>query len=165
MFDYRKMLGCDRQNAAGPPAIARFKRWAPRAFLLRFAPVWVVFLVLGSLLPGNVKVTLGTTTLEQQIHPNKNVTVRHRIVHLTLFSFTASLFLLLARTSRAEWRSVVLVMLLGAAVEFAQHWIYQFTFEWWDVRDDCMGVLGVYLVCLIMHRMCGTSSVLYQRFL
>ena len=158
MFDHRKMLECNQQYAAGSLAIARFKRWAPRAFLLKFAPIWVVCLVLGSLLPGNVKVSLGTTTLEQQIHPNQNVTVRHRVLHLVMFSFTASLFLLLARSSRAEVGSVVMVMLLGAAVEFAQHWIYQFTFEWWDVRDDSVGVLGAYLVCLMMHRVYGTNS-------
>ena len=148
------MLDCEERDAMRPCSRApRFKQVLPRRLLAWVVPVWITCLTFGSLLPGNLKVELGTTTEQQQIHPNEGVILPHRIAHFALFGFTACLLMLLSRTNRTEFWAMITAILLGSAIEFAQHAIYRFNFEWWDVRDDAIGAVGAYLVFRALHRM------------
>jgi hypothetical protein len=153
------MLDCEARDEMRPPsAVPRFKQLVPRKLLSWVVPIWITCLTIGSLLPGDLKVELGTTTKQQQVHPNKDVILPHRLAHFALFGFTACLLMLLARTNQGEIVSVLLAILLGSVIEFAQHAVYRFTFEWWDVRDDAIGAIGAYVLFRVLHHMSGVDG-------
>jgi hypothetical protein len=100
----------------------------PRTLLARVAPIWVLALVIGSVLPDAAKIAIGTHYW-------------HRLYHLLSFGSTAYLLTLIARTTRERLYALLFVIALGAAIEFSQHAIFGNSIEWWDIRDDTLGVL------------------------
>ena len=101
-----------------------------RAHLLRIAPLWVLALIVGSLLPDGAKTAIGTH-------------MEHRLYHMLSFGSTAYLvFTLLARDARERIYALVFVVALGFGIEYLQHCIFHNVYEWWDVRDDGIGVLA-----------------------
>jgi len=119
----------------------------------RIAPIWVAGLVVGSFLPGTWKKTLGTQpfVLHQAVAP------QHRLAHLVTFGFTALLFLLLTDRPRDEARAAGAAFVLGCAIEILQ---FSFglapVFEWWDLRDDAVGILAVWLIFVSVEALWGS---------
>jgi heme A synthase len=120
----------------GVPA---YKRWIPRPVLRKAAVVLVAGAVVGSFLPGEMKRLLGT---DPEHHG-----LMHRIYHFVTFGSTALAYLLLAERVREELRAAVLVFGLACLIEGTQRAIgFSQVFEWWDVRDDFLAVLGVFVL-------------------
>ncbi len=65
----------------------------------------------------------------------------HRILHVIAFGVPALMLLALARGLKQQWAAALTIVCLALAIETAQHLIYGNTFEWWDVRDDVIGLL------------------------
>jgi hypothetical protein len=117
-----------------------------RPFLKRLAPFWVLCLVIGSLLPSDTKVLLGTHPgVRRGPHKLRVTSPQHKIFHLVTFGSTALLFLRISTDKRQELLWMFAVVALGGMLEIAQHLIGGNEFEWWDVRDDTYGVLAVFL--------------------
>jgi hypothetical protein len=91
-----------------------------------------------------VKGNLGTRPYVLH-HP---VALEHRLAHVAVFGVTALLFLLLADSTKERARAVGAALLLGCGIELMQ---FAFglapVFEWWDLRDDAFGILGVLVIC------------------
>jgi VanZ family protein len=106
-----------------------------RAALRRIAIIWVICLVIFSLQPNRAPGTRGRA-------------IPHQSEHVVIFGATAVLLMTLARNRREEWIAAACVVGLAVAIEFAQWGIYRMPgFEWWDVREDSLGILlGLVLV-------------------
>jgi hypothetical protein len=115
----------------------RLKEIAPRTFLRRIAPYWVAGLIICSLWSAP-KDLFGTY---YSLHM-----LRHRAFHMTAFGLTAVLFLLLSTDRRQEVKSVWGVFALGVFLEIAQKLIYGIVFEWWDIRDDGVGIFAGFVL-------------------
>lgn len=80
-------------------------------------------------------------------------TAAHRIEHAAAFGFLGLLVLPLSRNRVQEWMLALTIAALAATLELAQHLIFRNTvFEWWDVRDDSIGVLFAWLVVRSIRR-------------
>jgi hypothetical protein len=119
-----------------------------RRVLLRLVPIWVLCVVVGSLLPGRTKLAIGTTTLDRMRTRTETSGPIHRSVHLGVFGATALLFLLVAPDRRREAVAALAALALGALIEVTQHLLFGSVMEWWDVRDDSVGVLVAFA---LMH--------------
>jgi hypothetical protein len=100
-----------------------------RAVLRRLAIVWVLCVITVSL---------------QSVRPGstRGRTLQHEISHILVFGATGLMFLTLARNNREEWTAAAGVVCLGISIEFGQWVIYGLPgYEWWDVREDTIGVL------------------------
>jgi hypothetical protein len=131
---------------------ARLKKSLPVSVLRRIAPLWVACLIVGSLLPGEAKTVIGCSRLSQQHLHRLYIPTgewKHRAFHIIGFGATALLFLIIARTGAAELVSIVGVLVLGAAIEFAQVLVYANRLETEDIRDDAYGVVAVYGIWLL----------------
>jgi hypothetical protein len=115
----------------------RLKEIAPRTFLRRIAPYWVASVIICSLWSAP-KDLFGTY---YDLHA-----LRHRAFHMAVFGLTAVLFLLLSADRRQEVKSVWSVFALGVFLEISQKLIYGTIFEWWDIRDDAVGVFAGFVL-------------------
>jgi hypothetical protein len=121
----------------------------PRTHLIRIAPLWVLCLIAGSVLPGPAKAVLGTSAHLVMVNGDPQqatIQFRHRVYHFFSFGSTAFLLLLIARTRTQRLCVCLATIALGLAIEYAQHWISQAPVEWWDVRDDAYAVFAVWLL-------------------
>jgi hypothetical protein len=84
-------------------------------------------------LPDGAKGAIGTHT-------------QHRFYHLLSFGSTAYLLTLIARDARERFYGLLFVVLLGVLLETGQYLVFNIHFEWWDVRDDTIGVLAAALL-------------------
>lgn len=100
-----------------------------RPSVRRAAIVWIAGLVLGSLQPYRL------------LANNQNPSIPHRIQHAVTFGVAALLLFLLSQSGKQEWLAGLIVFCLAVAIETAQHLLYRNRFEWWDVRDDTIGLL------------------------
>jgi hypothetical protein len=115
-----------------PPAVARVAK--------RITPIWVAGVIVGSFLPGEWKRRLGI----QPYIRHHLIAPQHRLVHMITFAITALLFLLLTDRPKDEVRAAGAVLLLGCGIEVMQFAIrFAPVFEWWDVRDDAIGIVIV----------------------
>jgi hypothetical protein len=125
------------------PAIGELgQQWKlrlPRKRLRNLALPWTLALIAGSLMGGSAKSFIGTHTF-------------HRAYHLGSFGATAALYMVLARTAAGEIRAALAAMVLGLSIETLQHWIYGGGMEWWDVRDDAIGIAVALLLVRIAAR-------------
>jgi hypothetical protein len=104
------------------------------------ATIWIIALTAGSLMPGQAKVSLG---LIGSRPPN----LEHRIVHCVGFGIAGLLLLFSATNRRQEAYCVIGVVSLGLGLELAQHFVLRGRyFEWWDLRDDAIGIFTALLV-------------------
>ena len=108
---------------------------------------WVVTLIIGSLSPDDVKDSIGTHSY-------------HRLFHFVSFGATAVLFLLISRTRRQEYIAAGGVFALGLTLEALQHFIFGSDFEWWDVRDDFIGILIALAVFRLVDRLLSTNRAI-----
>jgi hypothetical protein len=114
-----------------------------RGIARRITPIWVAGVVIGSFLPGAWKKTLGTGPyiLNEPIAP------QHRLAHVVTFGITALGFLLLADRPRDQVHAAGGAFVLGCAIEIFQFMFgFATVFEWWDLRDDAIGIVAVWLI-------------------
>lgn len=93
-------------------------------------------------------VVLTAVSLQPYRPPGESQTSGHRIAHAIAFGVPALMLLRLARSLRQQWAASLIVLCLALAIETAQHLIYGNAFEWWDVRDDTIGLL----IAILLHR-------------
>lgn len=104
-----------------------WRQHIPQRMFRVIAVPWTLCLIVGSLLPDHVKDSIGTHS-------------HHRPYHLIAFGATALLFLLISNTRRQEWIAVSGAFALGLSLETLQC-LSDGYFEWWDLRDDALGIL------------------------
>jgi len=104
-----------------------WRRYIPLRVLRVIAVPWTLCLIVGSLSPDYVKETIGTHSF-------------HRPYHFIAFGATALLFLLTSSTRRQEWIALGGAFGLGLTMETLQC-LSDGYFEWWDLRDDALGIL------------------------
>jgi hypothetical protein len=113
------------------------------ARVLRIATwLWIIAVIAGSLLPGPIKYFFGTTTVHRLNSRMEVADFGHRLWHVAVFGFTALLLLIQSWNSRQYALSTVAPIGLGLSLELAQFVIFGGVFEWWDVRDDSIGVFA-----------------------
>jgi hypothetical protein len=117
-----------------------------------FTWVWIVCVIVGSLLPGSAKNTIGTTDEVRMKAQYEVGGVAHRVWHFGVFGCTALLLLVQAKKLRGWVFAALGTFGLGLSLEILQWWIFGNAFEWWDVRDDAIGVLGAVLLCRLFLR-------------
>lgn len=76
----------------------------------------------------------------------------HRPYHFISFGATALLFLLISNTRRQEWTSVFAVFGLGLILEALQCLLFDGYMEWWDIRDDALGISITFLLFRMADR-------------
>jgi hypothetical protein len=131
--------------------LARLKRRLPLPLLRRIAPLWIACLIVGSLLPGEAKIAIGSSRLSDQHQQAAGIETgewKHRTFHIVGFGATAFLFLAIARSAAGEVVSIAGILGLGVAIEFAQVFLYANRLEPEDMRDNAYGILGMYVVWL-----------------
>lgn len=134
--------------------LARLKQRLPLPLLRRIAPLWIACLIVGSLLPGEAKIAIGSSRLSDQQQQKAGIETgewKHRTFHIVGFSATAFLFLAIARTAVKEFVSVAGLFGLGVAIEFAQVFLYANRLEPEDMRDDAYGIFGMYVIWLVLE--------------
>lgn len=126
-----------------------------RQLLIRFSILWIVLITLGSFLPGEAKVALGTVTPSNNPAIQHRVKTEHRLAHFVAFGIAALLLAVLAEklTQRAAALAVVLAWAL--AIELVQMAMHGGPIEYWDVRDDTFAaiagsVLGAWQVARVI---------------
>jgi hypothetical protein len=66
---------------------------------------------------------------------------------MAAFGVLGLLALVLCRSRVQEWLAVLGIVCLAVALEDGQHLLFKnVTFEWWDVRDDIIGLLFAWLL-------------------
>ena len=129
----------------------RAAKWAKR-----IVPFWIAAVVIGSFLPGPVKLYLRT----KPYVPHHPIAWQHRLAHLLTFGVTALLLMLDAERKSDEARGAGAAFLLGCAIEVGQLAVgYAPVFEWWDVRDDFLAALAVFLAFQAQHVAERTAGV------
>ena len=117
------------------------------------ARLWVAAVIVGSLMPGPGKEKLGLRHVKIS-HVEGRATSRHRLVHI--FAFGSSWFLvsLLARNNREELEAAGEILVVGFLVELTQCVVYSngHVFEWWDIRDDAIGISAAFLVVQMVRQ-------------
>lgn len=117
-----------------------------RQMLIRIIPFWVLCVIVGSFLPGPTKVAIGTTTPVRLEAAHEVQGIAHRSIHFAVFGVTAILFLLVARNGGQEILAVFFALGLGTVLEVLQHLSFGSVLEWWDIRDDAIGVLAAFVL-------------------
>ncbi len=106
------------------------------------ALIWTLAVIAVSLMPIDLRVVSGT----EPDHRVQGVPVyikppRHRLAHFVMFGVAAVMYLGLARRSREALWAAVGALALGIGIELAQVPIFGLReLEWWDIRDDAIGV-------------------------
>jgi len=100
---------------------------------------WTAAVIAGSLLPFNAK------------HLTHTVGIVHRLVHVVAFAGIALRPSIVRSPLRRKLIASVNVALLGAVLELLQHYYYGNMYEWGDVRDDCIGVIGAIMLGLLVQ--------------
>jgi VanZ family protein len=102
-------------------------------------------LVIGSLLPEQAKVAIGTSTPE-----GSAVVVRiawtHSLAHYAAFGSTVLILMTNARRNWQRHAALLATIALGIGIEKLQQLFYGSDFEMNDVRDDVFAACSVYLI-------------------
>lgn len=116
---------------------------------------WILGVIVLSFIPGSEKLRLGTDPYV----PHHAVGWQHRWGHFFAFGITAVLLLLGSVWRGAEKRAATAAILLGVMIETIQYLTgLAATFEWWDVRDDSVGVLVGVVLTSFLVRYLGTRA-------
>jgi hypothetical protein len=80
--------------------------------------------------------------------------MEHRLIHFVAFGSSFLVLSLLATGRREELETAAEVLAIGCIVELAQYFVYSHrqVFEWWDVRDDAIGIVVAFLLVQIANR-------------
>ena len=134
--------------------ISVFGRFIPSRQARWFARFWVAAVIVGSLMPGPGKEKLGLRT-GKTAHVAGHITSKHRLVHMFAFGSSWLLVSLLACNHREALEAVGEIMAVGFLVELAQYVLYSHgrVFEWWDIRDDAIGIAVAVCFILLLRRL------------
>jgi hypothetical protein len=116
-----------------------------------FARLWITVVIAGSLLPGSASVHFHASENETaQVRQRANLA--HRFIHFVAFGSSFLVLSLLATGRREELEAAFEVMAIGCIIELIQYLVYSHrqVFEWWDVRDDAIGIIAGFLLIQIM---------------
>ncbi len=126
--------------------------WAllKRTALRWFTAIWIICLIVASLQPVRPPDTKEGGNF-----------YKHQIMHVTMFGATALILLALGRRRGDDWRAAAVTVALAIAIEAAQLAIYRmpFGFEWWDVREDTIGVV----LAMLLDRRTGVRFLIISR--
>jgi hypothetical protein len=133
-----------------------YKRRIPRSKLRVLSIVLIACTILGSFLPGEWKLLLGTEPFD----PNTGIVgSMHRLFHFATFGTTALSLLLLGRNLLEEVNAVAFTAALGLGIEVTQHLIgFSLVLEWWDVRDDFFAITAAFLAVQMANFMSAESA-------
>lgn len=133
--------------------ICIFGRRVPEEVALWLVRLWIAIVIIGSLMPGQYKQKIGASPA-QQTRTHSTPVSKHGLIHVLAFGSSCFFLGLLASNRRAQYRSAGEILLVAALVELAQDLMYAHgkTFEWWDLRDDAIGILLAVLVLRFMRR-------------
>ena len=117
------------------------------------ARFWISAVIVGSLLPASEKAKLHTNEGPPGQHDSEANT-KHRFIHFLAFGSSFVVLSLLATGRREQLEAAGEVMLIGCIVEVIQYFAYshQQLFEWWDVRDDAIGIAVAFVLVRIAGR-------------
>jgi TRAP-type uncharacterized transport system fused permease subunit len=73
-------------------------------------------------------------------------TIPHRVAHVGAFGALALLLLPLARSRHETWLIAAAIFCIACGMEVLQYHVFHFSrygqaFEWWDIRDNTVGLL------------------------
>jgi hypothetical protein len=68
------------------------------------------------------------------------------------------MLLALSRGRKKQWLAALSVVCLAVGIETAQYLLYRGPFEWWDVRDDAIGLV----VAALLARRSGVNGLLLR---
>jgi hypothetical protein len=122
----------------------------PRRLARWFALLWISVVIVGSLLPGSAKATLHASERKPTQFGNMG-NAKHRLIHFIAFGSSFLVLSLLATGRREQLEAAGEVLAIGCIVELAQYFMYshRHVFEWWDVRDDAIGIALAFLLVQI----------------
>src|SRR5205085_4060137 len=119
-----------RPSVAVPPLFHR-------TFLKRLLPFCLAIITIGSFLPTELKQAIGTQSkLRDQITRDW----RHRCYHVVSFGVTGLLITLVNLRRRRSILFCIALLGLAGAIELAQAFVFTSELEWWDLRDDFLGI-------------------------
>jgi hypothetical protein len=119
----------------------------PRKALIWITAALVLSVIVGSFLPLEAKKAIGTHgTGGAYSSASAPVTSGHRIYHFVSFGLVAFCALALARNRAQEIANAMRVLGLGVAIELVQWRVSHSYIEWWDVRDDAIGIAVAFAV-------------------
>jgi hypothetical protein len=80
--------------------------------------------------------------------------MKHRFIHFIAFGSSFLVLSLLAVGRREQLEAAAEIMTIGCVVEIVQFFAYSHRhfFEWWDVRDDAIGIAVGFLLLQIASR-------------
>jgi hypothetical protein len=138
-------------DSGGSNPISAFGLVVPRRLAQWFARLWISAVIVGSLLPGSARVTLHASA---STRPQFRYTLTHRLIHFAAFGSSFLVLSLLATERRLQLEAAVEVMAIGCIVEVIQYFVYSHrqVFEWWDVRDDVIGISLAFLIVQIARQ-------------
>jgi hypothetical protein len=103
-----------------------------RQQLRGIATVWIAGLVAVSLQPWRPY--------------GESQSIIHNVSHVVSFGTPALMLFALSRDARQTFTAVLGIFCLAVAIETSQHLLYKNPFEWWDVRDDTIGVAFAWML-------------------
>jgi len=103
-----------------------------RRGLRLLAIIWIVGLVAVSLQPWRPH--------------GESRSIVHQVWHVFSFGVAAVTLFALSRNARQVSTAALAIFCLAAAIETSQHLLYKNVFEWWDVRDDTIGVAFAWML-------------------
>ena len=113
-----------------------------RATYRTAALIWAAALLIGSLQP---------------MRPaHFHFSIAHHVAHFVGFGALAFLATVgFSKASRTAFLPATEALLLGCLIEFLQHLQNRMPIEWYDVRDDALGVIACAALCYMVYRRPG----------
>jgi hypothetical protein len=135
-----------------------------RAFLLLLLVGWAIVLTVASLS------SISRSKLRLRSSNPSSLTQRsmrhnHRLAHCAAFGLLSFLLGLLSRRTPGRIASLLAVIALGTAIEFAQHWIYSIPTEVGDIRDDSYGALLGMLTATLLVKLIQRQNLRATRWI
>ena len=115
-----------------------------RLRLQRLATFWIAGLVAVSLQPWRPH--------------GESQSIVHQVWHLVSFGAAGAMLFALSRNAKQFFTAALAIFCLAVAIETSQHLLYKNAFEWWDVRDDTIGVAFAW----VLIRWTGIKSLLLR---
>jgi hypothetical protein len=140
-----------RTDSSVSSPITGFGILVPRWFAQWLARLWVSIVIVGSLLPGSARVKLHAS---ESTRPQFRYTLTHRLIHFVAFGSSFWVLNFVATKRREQVGAAAEVMAIGCIIELTQYYVYSHlkVFEWWDIRDDAIGVAMAYAFVQIANR-------------
>jgi hypothetical protein len=107
--------------------------------------IWVALLVLAILLVGSVdspglKLWAGQWAAQHGLVRLYPLAIGHHALHILAFAVAATVLFIAGPTRAKITGSLILLLATAIFTETLQHLIYHTGLEWWDIRDDLIGL-------------------------